>query len=35
MPMQQARCLECSAPIGGQHYTDAAGVTRALDIEMG
>ncbi|KAI2478280.1 NFX1-type zinc finger-containing protein 1 [Pyrenophora tritici-repentis] len=35
MPMQQARCPECGAPIGGQHHTAAAGVTRALDIEMG
>jgi hypothetical protein len=35
MPMQQARCPECGAPIGGQHHTTGAGVTRALDIEMG
>ncbi|KAM3422162.1 hypothetical protein BST61_g2532 [Cercospora zeina] len=31
--MQQARCPECDAPIGGQDHQTAAGVTRAAHIE--
>ena len=33
MPMEQARCPECGAPIGGQHHALAAGVTRATEVE--
>jgi hypothetical protein len=33
MPMEQARCPECGAPIGGQHHTAVAGVTRATNME--
>ncbi|PPJ57706.1 hypothetical protein CBER1_00182 [Cercospora berteroae] len=31
--MEQTRCPECNAPIGGQHHQTAAGVTRAQHIE--
>ncbi|GIZ38336.1 hypothetical protein CKM354_000175600 [Cercospora kikuchii] len=31
--MEQTRCPECDAPIGGQHHQTAAGVTRAQHIE--
>ncbi|KAL5337619.1 hypothetical protein BJX70DRAFT_409080 [Aspergillus crustosus] len=33
MPMEQARCPECGASIGGQHHTAVEGVTRALEME--
>ena len=33
MPMQNARCPECSAPVGGQNHTSAAGVTPATDLD--
>ena len=33
MPMQQARCPECGAPVGGQHHQSVAGVTRAENME--
>ncbi|KAK2592854.1 hypothetical protein QQS21_009457 [Conoideocrella luteorostrata] len=35
MPMEQARCPECGAPIGGSNHQTVAGVTRALDMEGG
>ncbi|KIV89749.1 hypothetical protein PV10_07129 [Exophiala mesophila] len=33
MPMEQARCPECGAPIGGSHHQAVDGVTRAVDME--
>ncbi|KAI4599940.1 hypothetical protein KJ359_001676 [Pestalotiopsis sp. 9143b] len=33
MPMEQARCPECGAPIGGQSHQLIAGVTRASEME--
>ena len=33
MPMVQARCPECGAPVGGQHHQAVEGVTRATDME--
>lgn len=33
MPMEQARCPECGAPIGGLNHQAVAGVTRAMDME--
>ena len=33
MPMQQARCLECGAPIGGQSHRAVEGVRHAAEIE--
>ncbi|KAJ5422986.1 hypothetical protein N7445_011094 [Penicillium cf. griseofulvum] len=33
MPMQQARCPECGAAIGGQNHTAVAGVSRAREME--
>lgn len=33
MPMQQARCPECGAPVGGQNHAPAEGVRRAGEIE--
>ncbi|KGQ06692.1 NFX1-type zinc finger-containing protein 1 [Beauveria bassiana D1-5] len=33
MPMEQARCPECGAPIGGQNHQSVAGVTRADAME--
>ncbi|KAL6719450.1 hypothetical protein ACLMJK_003690 [Lecanora helva] len=33
MPMQEARCPECGAPVGGQSHQPAAGVTRAENME--
>ncbi|KAF2120795.1 hypothetical protein BDV96DRAFT_275996 [Lophiotrema nucula] len=33
MPMEQARCPECGAPIGGQSHQAVAGVTRAIQME--
>ncbi|CAK7236767.1 hypothetical protein SBRCBS47491_009749 [Sporothrix bragantina] len=33
MPMQQARCPECGAPVGGQQHMNAEGVQRADAIE--
>lgn len=32
-PMQESRCPQCGAAVGGQHHQEAAGVTRAGDIE--
>ncbi|KAL2824414.1 hypothetical protein BDW59DRAFT_180278 [Aspergillus cavernicola] len=33
MPMEQARCPECGAPIGGQNHTAVEGVTRAPEMD--
>jgi hypothetical protein len=33
MPMQQARCPECGAPVGGQNHQAVEGVTRAENME--
>ncbi|EXJ73565.1 uncharacterized protein A1O5_03326 [Cladophialophora psammophila CBS 110553] len=33
MPMEQARCPECGAPIGGSNHQAVAGVTRATEME--
>ncbi|KAI9816466.1 MAG: hypothetical protein M1827_001598 [Pycnora praestabilis] len=33
MPMQQARCPQCGAPVGGQNHTAAQGVRPAADFE--
>ncbi|KAI0448301.1 hypothetical protein F5B21DRAFT_522698 [Xylaria acuta] len=33
MPMQQARCPECGAPVGGAHHQAAEGVRHADEIE--
>lgn len=33
MPMEQARCPECGALIGGSNHQAVAGVTRAMDME--
>lgn len=33
MPMEQARCPECGAPVGGQNHAPAEGVARARQIE--
>jgi hypothetical protein len=33
MPMEQARCPECGAPVGGSNHQVVAGVTRATDME--
>ncbi|KAJ5123521.1 hypothetical protein N7448_009618 [Penicillium atrosanguineum] len=33
MPMEQARCPECGAPIGGQNHTAVEGVSRAREME--
>lgn len=33
MPMEQARCPECGAPVGGQNHAPAEGVTHASQIE--
>lgn len=33
MPMEQARCPECRAPVGGQDHRPVDGVTRARNIE--
>lgn len=32
-PMQQSRCPQCGAAVGGQHHQAAEGVTHASDIE--
>lgn len=34
MPMEQARCPQCDAPIGGQNHEPAAGVRHAHDLEQ-
>jgi hypothetical protein len=34
MPMEQARCPECGAPIGGQNHTAVEGVSRAREMEL-
>ncbi len=31
--MQQARCPECGAPVGGESHRLVEGVTRAVDME--
>ncbi|KAI0156597.1 hypothetical protein GGR57DRAFT_491603 [Xylariaceae sp. FL1272] len=33
MPMQEARCPECGAPVGGAHHRPAEGVRHAEEIE--
>ncbi|KAF3061544.1 hypothetical protein GL218_03388 [Daldinia childiae] len=33
MPMEQARCPECGAPVGGTNHTPVAGVQHANDID--
>lgn len=33
MPMEQARCPECGATIGGSNHQAIEGVTRAMDME--
>ncbi|OAL28194.1 hypothetical protein AYO20_09522 [Fonsecaea nubica] len=33
MPMEQARCPQCGAPVGGQNHTPAEGVRRATELE--
>jgi hypothetical protein len=33
MPMEEARCPECSAPIGGRNHEAVEGVRRATEIE--
>ncbi|KAL4804110.1 hypothetical protein BDV18DRAFT_166268 [Aspergillus unguis] len=33
LPMEQARCPECGAPIGGQNHRPVDGVTRAQEME--
>lgn len=33
MPMEQARCPECGAPIGGSNHRAVEGVSRAMDME--
>jgi hypothetical protein len=33
MPMEQVRCPECEAPIGGQHHRPAEGVRRAEEMD--
>lgn len=33
MPMEQARCPECGAPVGGSHHQAVEGVTHATEIE--
>ncbi len=33
MPMQQARCPQCEASIGGQDHEAVQGVTRAEDLD--
>lgn len=33
MPMQEARCPRCGAPIGGQNHQAVEGVTAARDLE--
>ncbi|KAF5263883.1 hypothetical protein FOXYS1_5360 [Fusarium oxysporum] len=33
MPMEEARCSECGAPIGGRNHQAVDGVTRAEDME--
>ncbi|KAF5861160.1 hypothetical protein ETB97_000534 [Aspergillus alliaceus] len=33
MPMEQARCPECGAPIGGQNHTAVEGVSRPQEME--
>ncbi|KJR87462.1 NF-X1 finger and helicase protein [Sporothrix schenckii 1099-18] len=33
MPMEQARCNECGAPVGGRNHTNAEGVVAATEIE--
>ena len=35
MPMEQATCPECSAPVGGQHHQAVAGTRHAEDLETG
>ena len=31
--MEEARCPECSAPVGGRSHQAVAGVTRAVEME--
>lgn len=33
MPMQEARCPECGAAVGGLSHRPAEGVTRAVEME--
>lgn len=34
MPMEQARCPQCGATIGGQNHRAVEGVAHARDIEQ-
>lgn len=34
MPVEEAICPECGAPIGGQDHTAVEGVSRAQEMEM-
>jgi len=34
MPMEQTRCPECGAPVGGQHHRSVDGVRHAVDMEQ-
>jgi len=33
MPMEEARCPNCEAPIGGHNHEAVAGVVRAADLD--
>lgn len=33
MPMEEARCPQCDAPIGGHNHTSVDGVRSAADLE--
>ncbi len=33
MPMEEARCPECGARVGGRNHQAVEGVTRATDME--
>lgn len=33
MPMEEAKCPQCGAPVGGQDHEFVEGVTRAHDMD--